>query len=160
MKDSNLLQNNNKEYCSKKGWQASRLPHIDLLNHYFFITCTIVDGFILSELDKDIVYNSIIYHNKNLYELHALVVMDTHFHIIINSFKPLPQIMHSIKSYSSHKINKLNKRKGRLWRREYYDQIIRNDKDYIEKTNYVINNPKKVNLNNYKWLYVIYEYER
>lgn len=142
-----------------QGWQASRLPHIDLLNHIVFITCSCINGYILSKSDKDIVFNSILFHNKKMFVLYASVVMNTHFHIIIEPFKSLAKIMHSIKSYSAHRINRLNRRTEKLWMREYFDPIIRDDNDYIEKLNYIINNPRKVNLNNYKWLYVIYEYE-
>jgi REP element-mobilizing transposase RayT len=152
----NFLQDNNKPYYLKVGWQASRLPHLDILNHYVFITSTCDNEIILSDMDKDIVFNSIIYHDKNMYELHAAVVMDTHFHIIINPLESLSKIMHSIKSYSSHEINKLNKKTGIIWKKEYFDRVIRSDEDYIKKINYIINNPIKVNLNNYKWLYVIY----
>ena len=30
-----------------------------------------------------------------------------------------------------------------IWQRSYYDHIIRNEADYIEKSDYIINNPAK-----------------
>jgi REP element-mobilizing transposase RayT len=142
---------------NNRGWQAARLPHIDLSNHFIFVTCSCIKEYILSELDKDIVFNSILFHNQKMYNLHAAVVMDTHFHIIIEPYASLSKIIHSIKSYSSHKINKLKKRIGKLWMREYFDRVIRSDRDYLEKMNYIINNPLKIDLNDYKWLYVLYD---
>ena len=30
-----------------------------------------------------------------------------------------------------------------IWQRSYYDHIIRNEADYLEKSDYIINNPAK-----------------
>ena len=142
-----------------RGWQASRLPHADLSNHLLFITCSCIKEYKLSELDKYLIFNAIFFHNKKMYNLHASVIMDTHFHIIIEPFKSLAKIIHSIKSYSVHNINKMNKKTGKLWTREYFDRIIRSESDYIEKMNYIINNLIKLDLNDYKWLYIKYDNE-
>jgi REP element-mobilizing transposase RayT len=32
---------------------------------------------------------------------------------------------------------------GKLWHRDYYDNIIRDEKSYQNIVNYIINNPKK-----------------
>jgi len=47
----------------------------------------------------------------------------------------------------------------RVWLDENYDRIIRDNKEFQEKMNYIINNPVKANLvesaNDYKWLYIL-----
>ena len=67
--------------------------------------------------------------------------------------------MHGIKGYAAKKINKILNRKGSVWLDENFDRIIRNDDEFTEKMNYVMNNPLKAgfveNVELYKWLYVI-----
>ena len=42
---------------------------------------------------------------------------------------------------SIYKLN--NERMGKLWQRNYYENIIRNEQSYINISNYIINNPSK-----------------
>ena len=46
----------------------------------------------------------------------------------------------------------------KVWLDENYDRIIRDNKEFQEKMNYIINNPAKANLveaaKDYKWLYI------
>jgi len=55
--------------------------------------------------------------------LYAAVVLNDHVHIIINPFESLPKIMHSIKSFTAHEINKILERKGKVWQNESYDRL-------------------------------------
>ncbi len=47
---------------------------------------------------------------------------------------------------------------GKLWQDENFDRAIRDEEEFLEKINYIANNPIKVNLANkyeeYKWLYI------
>ena len=92
------------------------------------------------------------------YELLAAVIMDDHVHIIINPKETLSRIMHSIKSFTAHEINKSLNRSGKVWQEESYDRVIRNEKDFFEKMSYIANNPIESNLakkyEDYRWLYV------
>ena len=69
----------------------------------------------------------------------------------------LSQITHSIKSYSANRIQKLLNIKSNIWQDENYDRIIRDEHEYLEKMNYIINNPLKPGLvgklEDYKWLF-------
>jgi REP element-mobilizing transposase RayT len=92
------------------------------------------------------------------------VVLDDHVHIVINPKEALSKIMHSMKSFTAHEINKLLNRKGRVWQDEYYDRVIRDEDEFCEKINSIANNPVKANLteeveeqtghSSYKWLYI------
>jgi putative transposase len=135
----------------------------------------------LSDSAKDVVLSSFHFHNNKKYHLRACVVMDDHAHCILqpveiknnsqarrlvppgtpvqpHEYHSLAQITHSIKSYSSNRIHKLLNRKGRIWQDENYDRIIRDEKEYLEKMNYITNNPVKAGFveasENYKWLFV------
>lgn len=141
-----------------------RLPHYEDPESVYFVTFNTVPNFELKDNIKYIVFDAIRYHADKKYQLHACVIMKSHVHIIICPLKKskgtsfsLAQIMHSIKSYSAHKINKALDRNDSVWLDENYDRIVRDDDDYVEKMNYVIYNPVKAGLvekpEDYKWLY-------
>ena len=60
-----------------------------------------------------------------------------------NKIKPLGQFIGAFKTRSTKHINQLNNTPGRkLWQRNYYDRIIRNEKEYIAIRQYILENPK------------------
>jgi hypothetical protein len=65
--------------------------------------------------------------------------------------------MHSIKSYSANRIQRLLNIQGSVWQDENYDRIIRDEEEYLEKMNYIVNNPLKAmiveNPEDYRWLF-------
>lgn len=65
--------------------------------------------------------------------------------------------MHSIKSYSANRIQRLLNRRGTVWQDENYDRIVRDDDEYLEKMNYIVNHPLKARLaeksEDYRWLF-------
>ncbi len=133
-----------------------KLPHWELSGSVYFITFTTTDEGNLSEPAKEIVFESIKFHAGNKYDLHACVVMQTHAHIIlshraqartpmlpvgtgdlnqsVDSRFRLAEIMHGIKSYSSHRINQTMQRKGKVWLAESYDRGVRDEKEELGKT--------------------------
>ncbi len=77
------------------------------------------------------------------YALAAWCVMPTHVHVVIEQFAghPLGDIVQTLKSVSSHTINKAEGRKGSLWRREYFDRFMRSNEQFAWTIAYVENNP-------------------
>ena len=80
------------------------------------------------------------------------VIMPNHIHFIIEiaksggtSGRPSPTRSNSIVSKYVGTFKRFtNKISGiELWQRSYYDHIIRNEADYLEKSDYIINNPAK-----------------
>lgn len=140
------------------------LPHWELPGSVYFITFNTAKEFTLSDTAKDITLDSIKFHSDKKYKLHGCVVMQTHVHLILQpleatpgTFYSLAQIMHSIKSYSANSIQRLLNRKGNVWLDENYDRILRDDEEYLEKMDYIVNNPLKAGLvekpEDYKWLF-------
>lgn len=94
--------------------------------------------------------------------------MDTHVHCIlqpmekseksVGTYHSIAQIMHSIKSYSANRIQRILNIKGKIWQDESYDRIIKDEEEYLEKMNYIANNPLKAMIVDtpeyYKWLFV------
>jgi len=94
------------------------------------------------------------------YHLLAYVVMPSHFHWL---FHPLPEweatregtaarrtaretIMHSIKSYTGNRCNRLLERTGLFWQDESYDHVVRDDDELLRIIEYIEHNPVKAGL--------------
>jgi adenine-specific DNA methylase/REP element-mobilizing transposase RayT len=157
------------------------LPHWQSPNAVYFLTTRCIKGKTLTEAERNIVIEGIKYLDERKYILYATVVMPDHFHLIIqpiekvgqpsrltkekSSYYSLSEIMHSIKSYTAHKIggstvsvdNKSIDKQ--IWQHENFDRIIRDNDEFFEKMNYILNNPIKSGLvdepDKYKWLYYI-----
>ncbi|MBQ3145784.1 MAG: transposase [Clostridia bacterium] len=70
--------------------------------------------------------------------------MPNHIHIIIQITggqrrPPLQRIIQRFKSATTNKYFMYNK--GKLWQRNYYEHIIRNEKEYLLIKQYIQNNP-------------------
>ena len=88
-------------------------------------------------------------------KLHDYVIMPNHMHCIIEICKradtrPAPTISDIICSLKSRttmliingiKANRIKQFNKRFWQRNYYEHIIRNEKEYLKIKEYIINNP-------------------
>jgi REP-associated tyrosine transposase len=135
------------------------LPHLQTPGGYYFTDSNTHNRRILSEEERDIVFDAIKFLDGRKYDLLAAVVMPDHFHLIIHpiekkpgAFYSLSEIFHSTKSFTANKIG------GRVWQDENYDHIIRNEKDYYEKLVYLMENPVDAGLvasyEEYRWFYL------
>ncbi|MBI2812700.1 MAG: hypothetical protein HYX71_00245 [Opitutae bacterium] len=61
-------------------------------------------------------------------------------------FRPLNEILHSVKSFTAHEINKATGTSGPVWEKETFDRLIRGENDLMEKFLYIVNNPHAANL--------------
>ena len=103
----------------------------------------------------EIVERALWFFNDERYSLHAYAVMPNHVHILLCLFhgSDLARTMHSLKSFTSNEINKLVGRNGRLWEREYHDRIIRDSRDYDNTIRYILDNPAKAGLHEWRWVW-------
>lgn len=69
----------------------------------------------------------------------------------------LGEILHSVKSFSAHKINQRRGMEGLVWQDERFDRIVRDEVEFNEKWQYIRNNPVKNGLSerpeDYPWFY-------
>jgi REP element-mobilizing transposase RayT len=99
------------------------------------------------------------------YNLAAWCVMPNHVHVVLQPYadtgktggtpvplSELPEILHSWKSFTAKEANKLLRRSGDFWQAEYYDHLIRDIADFRHAIRYVLNNPIKARLKNWKWV--------
>jgi hypothetical protein len=53
----------------------------------------------------------------------------------------LEAILHSWKSFSAKCIGQIRRQTGAIWQNEYFDRVIRNEAEYREKRDYILDNP-------------------
>ena len=128
---------------SKEEYDLERRKRIDAYLDQGWGSCMLRDA-----RAAEIVQNNWLHFAGDRYILHAWVVMPNHTHIL---FTPLPgwdlsRIVHSWKSYTAHKINKLFARSGKLWQDEPFDRYIRDARHFDNALAYVENNPVKAGL--------------
>ncbi len=123
-----------------------------------------------------IVYDSIIFRDKKKYDLHCFCIMPNHVHLVfemgdehvsriadstarngVSSYK-VTKILQDLKKYTAAESNRIIIRRGQFWHRESYDHVVRNNREYLNIINYVVQNPVKAGLaDNYKkwkWTYI------
>ncbi|MDJ0539834.1 MAG: glucose-6-phosphate 1-dehydrogenase, partial [Microcystis sp. M53603_WE2] len=112
--------------------------------------------------------------NFKFIELDAFIVMPNHIHgiIVIQNYdlekteydsqythgtmpESLGAIVQNFKSISSRKINRLCGDHMKVWQRNYYEHIIRNEDSYQKIRQYILDNPRnweqdENNLNKFK----------
>ena len=141
------------------------LPHYQKSDRAHFVTFTTANNWILPYKARSIVLETCIELDGKKIELHAAAVMPNHVHLIFTPLRDatgyefrLAEILHAIKSYSAHVINKRLKRKGHVWLDESFDHVLRSDEKLQAKIEYLRQNPVQRGLvkfaSNYRWLWI------
>ncbi len=82
--------------------------------------------------------------------------MNDHIHVLVAPMGGhlLEDVIHSWKSYTAHVLQTNFGRKGSIWQEEYFDRIVRDSDEFLEKANYILNNPRKrwPDINEYPWV--------
>ena len=87
------------------------------------------------------------FHHSTRYELLAWCVMPNHAHVLVHVWDwPLAKMLQNWKSVSAVAANKLLKRGGSFWQREYWDTFMRSEEQEKTATRYVESNPVKAKL--------------
>jgi REP element-mobilizing transposase RayT len=95
-----------------------------------------------------IVVDALMFFNHKRYILDEWVVMPNHVHVLLLPLEnySLADILHSWKSFTANKINKLLGQKGRLWLHESYDHLVRNEEAMVAFRYYIRKNPEKAGI--------------
>ena len=123
-----------------------KLPHWRMLGAVYFVTWRLAkDQPPLHPEDRTLVVDAIRYFDGKRYEVLAYVVMDDHVHVLVQPLgqNELEQILHSWKSFTANGLRRLRERAAPVWQEEYFDRIVRNDSDLMEKAQYIMGNPLK-----------------
>ena len=96
----------------------------------------------------EVVQSALLHFDAERYRLLAWCVMPNHVHVII---EPLPghglaKILQSWKRHTAQQINRRLGLSGPLWRREYWDRFIRDERHFAAAVAYIDANPVKAGL--------------
>ncbi len=94
------------------------------------------------------VVDTLLHDDGKQYDLGSFVVMPNHIHLLVvpHSGVELSNTTETWERVSARHINRLLKRSGRLWGRDAYDHIVRNEKECRRIDKYIRINPVKANL--------------
>ncbi|PYJ01279.1 MAG: hypothetical protein DMF00_05455 [Verrucomicrobia bacterium] len=131
-----------------------RLPHFERPWAKYMVTFSTREHRQLSPAERDITLQTILHDSGKKYELYAACVMPDHVHLLLEPqienddakgktvFYALSETLQTLKSVSSHRINKVAGVKGqRIWENESFDRVIRSEGDLEEKFHYICRNP-------------------
>ena len=134
-------------------YSRRRLPHFEKPWAIYAVTIGTKKRRCFSPKARTIALDTLRYFHNKRYELFAACVMPDHVHFLIQPwpkenddagnvvFWSLKELLHSIKSYSAHAINKAERERGGVWEKERFDRYIRSQPDLIEKFEYILWNP-------------------
>ncbi len=134
-----------------------RLPHWRLPDATYFVTWRLRPG--TAELKPDertLVADALAQFDGTRYHLFAFVVMHDHVHALVQPLPdhPLESVLHSWKSYTANRLQRLHGRKGRVWLDESFDRVVRDESEFYEKLEYILGNPFKTwsEIREYPWM--------
>ncbi len=102
----------------------------------------------------EIVKNAFLHFDGDRYDLAAWCIMPNHVHLLL---KPRPgqelsEIIQSLKGFTAKEANKVLGTEGTFWMKEYYDHLIRDEDDFFNQYQYILNNPAKAGLEDWAWV--------
>jgi REP element-mobilizing transposase RayT len=143
------------------------LPHWEEPGSVYLVTWNTFRKTRLTPEERTFTLAAIRHWDSVRWEVYSAVVMADHVHLLVQPLRiadeqlpawyPLGSILHSVKSYSAHRINRLRGRSGAVRQDEREDRIIRSEKELWEKWQYLRDNPVKEGLaataEEYPWFY-------
>ena len=105
----------------------------------------------------DAIRRTLLYFDDKRYRLFGWCVMPNHVHVVLRLFpgQQLASNLHSWKSFTAKEANRILRRQGTFWQREYYDHLIRNENELRRALRYIAENPVKAGLVNWPWAWVL-----
>ena len=97
------------------------------------------------ELLRGIVSDALLHFHGERYHLDTFVIMPNHVHALFHPLgeNKLETILQTWKRFTAREINKLRGTEGSLWQREYWDRLIRSEKQLVWTRNYILKNPER-----------------
>jgi REP element-mobilizing transposase RayT len=134
-----------------------RLPHWRLEGSVYFVTWRLhPTQYELVPEEKNIITRAINHFDDSRYVLLVYVVMHDHVHILVEPCEryTLTQLVHSWKSFTANRLQLQFNRRKSVWQDEYFDRIVRDEAELLEKAQYIINNPFKIwpEIEEYQWV--------
>jgi len=95
---------------------------------------------------RALVANALQHFDGQRYRLADWVIMPNHVHMLVSPTgdRRLSSILHSLKSFSAHSINRLLGRRGAVWQKESFDRIVRSAESFVRIACYIQGNPRSL----------------
>jgi putative transposase len=135
------------------------LPHWRLEGSVYFVTWRLASsqGELTNE-ERGVVMAALKHFEGSRYEFYACVVMHDHVHALVKPLEnhSLQKLVHSWKSFTAHRFRCDFGRNSPIWQDEYLDRIVRDEEEFLDKVQYVLNNPVKTwpELEDYPWAWI------
>jgi REP element-mobilizing transposase RayT len=137
-----------------KAFDRRQLPHLRRDDKQHFVTFCTDRRWILPERVPSIVLECCLRHNGTKFDLGVAVVMPDHVPMIFaplvdqqaREVYSLAAIMDAVKGASAHTINKMHRRKGRVWQAESFDRVLRSSENLDAKIIYLPENPVRAGI--------------
>ncbi|HLL77648.1 MAG TPA: transposase [Pyrinomonadaceae bacterium] len=116
----------------------------------YFVTIVVADRrqlFLEQRLARAVLARLLELRSQLGFKLYCYCLMPDHFHALIGvggSGRSLGEICGAFKSLTTR--DYWQWRDGRLWQRQFYDHIIRNEADFLETLEYIAMNPVRKGL--------------
>ena len=140
-----------KEAKLPKRKNSLRLKEFDYSSEgSYFVTIATKDGkrcFVLEKLRQIVEKQIKTLENRFDLKVDTFLVMPDRVHLIVSFYEgigvSLSRVVQALKSLVAKDARENLRIKDKIWQRGFYDHIIRNERDHLEKMRYVINNPLK-----------------
>jgi REP element-mobilizing transposase RayT len=122
------------------------LPHWRMDASTYFVTWRLAASQVpLRGEEKTLVADAIIHFSGVRYDVVAYVIMDDHVHVLVTPVEgiSLQGIVHNWKSFTANRLQRNFARLGKIWQGEYFDRIVRDEHELMEKINYILKKPRQ-----------------
>ena len=149
-------------------YSKRNLPHFERPWAKYIVTFGTRERAVLTAEERNIVLNAVL-HERIRFTLYAVCVMPDHVHLLMEPaikeqdsdgaaiFFSLTEILHSLKSFTAHQINRVRGKTGSVWEKESFDRLIRSEEDLQEKFHYITRNPQDAGVvaanEDYPWVW-------
>ncbi|NIM04497.1 MAG: hypothetical protein GTN65_02505 [Armatimonadetes bacterium] len=115
-----------------------RLPRVDLPGHPYYLTCCLdrrrplFKHPQLAELLIDLYATR---RDNGDILLHGYVVLPDHYHVILSlrGEHSISAVVRAVHSLFARKCRRMIGVSGRVWQKRFYDHVIRDEKDWLNK---------------------------
>ena len=136
-----------------RGWHyRGYLPHFDGGEIAQFVTFRVADGLRGDPLPDPrlakVVEGALVHFDEERYRLHAWVIMPDHVHVLLTPYRGnrVSDIVHSWKSFTSKRANRILNTSGQFWQEDYLDRYIRDQPHFDATLEYIDQTPVKAGL--------------
>ena len=107
--------------------------------------------------EPDVVAAALKHWAGKRYQLATFVVMNDRVHALLSPIAPhrLEEVIDSFKSFAANRMQRDRSRRGAVWQDEYFDRIVRDEKEFRQKFDYIQHNPwtRWPQLEAYNWVW-------